>query len=107
MGQLFNKILSLVTTGQVLISAHGYDELAQDTILVRDVLTGIADAIIIEEYPEYAKGPCVLVLQKDNNKDPIHVVWGIPKGQSLPAVLVTAYRPDPARWSDDFTRRVK
>lgn len=107
MSQLFNQILSLVTNGQVLISAHGYEELAQDNISVRDVLTGIANAQIVEEYPEYAKGPCVLVLQKDNNESAIHVVWGIPKGKSLPAVLVTAYRPDPTRWSDDFTRRVK
>ncbi len=107
MGQLFDQILSLVTNGQVLISAHGYDELAQDNILVRDVLTGIVNAILVEEYPDYAKGPCVLVLQKNNDESPIHVVWGIPKDKSSPAVLVTAYRPDPTRWSDDFTRRVK
>ena len=49
----------------------------------------------------------MFVLQKDNNESAIHVVWGIPKDKSLPAVLVTAYRPDPTRWSDDFTRRIK
>ena len=27
--------------------------------------------------------------------EPIHVVWGIPKGHDKPVVLVTAYRPDP------------
>jgi hypothetical protein len=29
----------------------------------------------------------------------------IPRGEVSLAVLVTAYRPDPERWSDDFTRR--
>ena len=39
------------------------------------------------------------------NDNPIHAVWGIPKGHATPAVLVTAYRPDPSRWEDGFTRR--
>jgi len=47
----------------------------------------------------------VLVLEKDRDFRPIHVVWGIPKGKSSPAVVVTAYRPDIKMWTDDFTRR--
>jgi hypothetical protein len=35
------------------------------------------------------------------------VVWGIPKGQEKPAVVVTAYRPDSNKWSDDYLRRKK
>ena len=62
----FIAIKKLIEKKDVLISSHGYDELAEDNILV----------------------------------------WGIPKDKKNPAVLITAYRPDPEKWSDDFKRRL-
>lgn len=103
--KIFDKIRELVDARDILISDHGYDELAVDDISVREVIAGVGKAVVVENYPEYPKGPCVLVLQRDKNGDPIHVVWGIPKGASSPAVVVTAYRPDASRWSHDFLRR--
>jgi hypothetical protein len=94
-----------VEAGEVRISEHGYDEMAEDGIRVRDILDGVAECILVEDYPSFGKGPSVLVLERDAKGNPIHVVWGIPRGHSGPAVVVTAYRPDPIRWSDDFMER--
>ena len=57
---------------------------------------------------DYEKLPKHIQELADKNFEinPIHVVWGIPKGARSPAVLVTAYRPDPAKWSSDFIRRM-
>lgn len=86
---------------------HGYRELAADDILAGDVIGGVNLATIVEAYPDAARGPSVLVLQRDRNGEPLHIFWGMPKGQEAMAVLITAYRPDPARWSSDLKTRIK
>jgi hypothetical protein len=107
MNDILASIRELVNRGEVRVSIHGFRELAADDILLESVVAGIDVAVPVEQYPEFAKGPCVLALQRDHDERPLHVVWGIPKGQPTPAVLVTAYRPDPERWSEDFMRRRK
>ena len=106
MGDTLARIKTLAASGEVLLSQHAYDRLAENGIAAADIEAGIAGAIEIEDYPEYHKGPSVLVLQADTNGQPIHVLWGIRKGTTAPAIVVTAYRPDPSRWTADFRRRL-
>ena len=98
-------IRDLIGAGDVRISEHGYDELSDDGLSVREIIAGISEAQIVEEYPDFPKGPCILLLQKDSSGRPVHVVWGIPKGYKNPVVLVTAYRPNPELWDKSFLRR--
>lgn len=89
MSDLLTRMQDLVANGQVRVSEHGYDELADDGVTVREAISGIHGAVIVEEYPKYPKGPCVLALQYARDGSPIHVVWGIPKEHEEPVVLVT------------------
>jgi hypothetical protein len=105
MSETLTRVQSLVAQEAARVSDHAYEELAKDGIFADELFINVAAAIVVEDYPTAAKGPSVLVLQHDAEGRPVHVLWGIPKGQEAPAVIVTAYRPDPARWSNDFLRR--
>ena len=105
MSTFVEKVRALIQAGDARISEHGYDELAKDGLSAREILGGVLEGILVEEYPDFPKGPCALFLQKDRMGTHVHVVWGIPKGHDKPVVLVTAYRPDSERWDETFTRR--
>ena len=107
MDSFHKKLQQLVSLGRIRISEHGYDELAEDDLSAREVVEGFRKAILVEEYPDFPKGPCALFLQQDLAGSPVHVVWGIPKGYDEPVVLVTAYRPDPKKWDKTYRMRLK
>ncbi|MGH7309524.1 MAG: hypothetical protein ACREK6_12580 [Candidatus Rokuibacteriota bacterium] len=60
MSETLARILDLVRAGEVRISAHGYDEIAEDGILAGEVIDGVEAAVVIEDYPTYPKEPLAL-----------------------------------------------
>ena len=107
MSNTFDSIRVLISEGHVRISEHGYDELAADGLLARELVEGVETAEVVEDYLSYPKGPCVLLLQQTKDGRPVHAVWGLPVGHTSPAVLITAYVPDPEKWETGFRRRRK
>ena len=77
MGDTLQRVRELARAGTVKISEHGYDELAADGISARDVVEGLQDALQIEEYPSFAKGPCVLVRQRDKQRNAVWASLGM------------------------------
>ena len=51
MSQTLQLVIDLVSRQDVMISEHGYDELAEDNILVTDVMAEVTDAVVVEGYP--------------------------------------------------------
>ena len=77
MSNTFDTIRVLIAEGKVRISEHGYDELVDDGLLARELIEAAETAEVIEDYPNYPKGPCVLVLHRTKDGRLVHAVWGI------------------------------
>jgi hypothetical protein len=59
MSDTFQRIVALVRSGEVRISEHGYDEMVEDDLGVKEAIAGISTGVVVEDYPDYGKGPCV------------------------------------------------
>ena len=103
----FNRVRVLISEGSVRISGRGYDEIAADGLLARELVEGVETGEVVEDYPNYPKGPCVLLLQRTKDGRSVHTVWRLPAGYTSPAVLITAYLPGPEKWESGFKRRRK
>ena len=47
MSDTLRRIADLVQGGDIQISAHGYDEMAEDGILADEVIDGVAAAVVV------------------------------------------------------------
>ena len=93
-----------VAAGRVYVSEHAYDEAIADDLSVVDVIDATPDGEIIEDYPNDPRGRSCLVLLKVSDQEAAHAVWAFDDGSGR-AILVTVYRPDPARWSGGLRHR--
>jgi hypothetical protein len=70
MSEIFQRILGLVARQGVLIPDHGYDELAADGILVKDILEGARGAPRSKSTPPITRGRARLSCKRTTRASP-------------------------------------
>jgi uncharacterized protein DUF4258 len=91
--------------GSVLWSRHAIARLVVHRLSREEVEMALGACTIIEEYPDGHRAlPDCLVLAWLRASEPFHAVIAVDTPNDR-VFVVTVYRPDPARWFDDWIRR--
>ena len=97
-------IVEAIQHGRIRITDHADEEAQADRLTYDEILESVLHGDVIEDYPDDKPYPSCLVYGDTTNGEPVHSVWAL-NSENGWAVLITTYRPDPARWIDWHTRR--
>ena len=98
------KIVIAIRNTRVHITDHATIEMENDQLAYSDICYSVTNSgEVVERYPSDKPYPSCLILGWKDSTTPIHSVWAY-NADTLSAVLITVYRPDPRRWIDWKTR---
>ena len=101
-----DDIIGAIHRNRIRITDHADEEAQVDHLSFDEIFTSVLQGEIIENYPDDKPYPSCLIYGKTFSREPVHSVWAYHQ-ETRWAVLITLYRPDPARWLDWRTRRPK
>ncbi|MGH9792349.1 MAG: DUF4258 domain-containing protein [Candidatus Acidiferrales bacterium] len=90
-----SQIRAQARAENVRFTQHAHEEMAEEDITIGDVFEAIANAQIIEDYPEHRRGPCALLGGQSTTGRPIHIVCAT--SHSL-LIIITVYKPKLPKW---------
>lgn len=96
------EIQDLCQKNKLRWTNHIFIRLVQRNISMADVKHAIMTGEIIESYPDDFPYPSCLIVGINVDNMYIHVVCG---SNSEELWLITAYYPDPEKWTEDFKSR--
>jgi hypothetical protein len=100
---MIEEIRAKIAQGQFEFTQHAVDQGILRRIPVQEFREAIANAEIIEDYPNDKYGPSCLMLGFTRAGRPLHIQCSYP---SRPlAKIITLYEPDPKSWVDLRVRR--
>ena len=95
MGDVLAWIQNLAAVRDIRITEHAAVEMADEDLLLEDVLESIETAQVLENYPDHRRGACCLLFGTTREPRPLHVVCTT---QGSPVVLITVYEPMLPKW---------
>ena len=97
-------IIDAIRDNRIRITDHADEEAQADRLSFDEIFFSVLQGEIIEDYPTDKPYPSCLIYGDSFTGQPIHSVWAY-NPETEWAVLITVYRPDPARWINWRTRR--
>ena len=79
MSETLAKVQKMVLAGEVEVSQHGLLELGADGIMLEDVVGGIEDAEVVEDYPDAHRGHRCSSCNSTAGAAPLTLPGDIPK----------------------------
>ncbi len=98
------NIRRLAAREALRVTQHAQQEMAEEDILLDEVLESIHSGQILENYPEHRRGPCCLLLGYTSDQRPLHIVSTTVQPV---LVLITVYEPKPPKWVTPTRRRLR
>lgn len=98
------RIRAAILSDRIRITNHATEEAENDGLLLDEILGTVLKGELIEQYPGDKPYPSCLIYGVNPDRQPVHSVWAYNEDTDW-AVLITVYRPDPARWIDWRKRR--
>lgn len=88
--------------GTWAMTHHARVQAGRRKIHDEELVAALALGEILESYPDDPRGPSALVLGHTQSVRPVHAVCAFDPSGTL--IIITAYEPEPPRWTDERTR---
>lgn len=86
------------------VTQHAQQEMAEEEILLADILAVLRKGRILEHYPDHRRGSCCLLCGYTESGRPLHLVCTT---MQSPVILITVYEPKLPKWETPTQRGKK
>lgn len=97
-----NLLRKYFAEDNVFVTEHAAERFRQRGIRIKDIRKAVENGEVIEDYPDDYPFPSCLIHGKDASDKVIHVCMS---DEEMSSRIITAYYPDPSKWSEDFKTR--